>query len=74
MLLIAEVTFMQKCPSDESKSIFSGLIRVDPEAQQTNALQTNRNSFSKEAEADSLPGLEILQMMCVVLTEQRQAD
>lgn len=46
---------------DESKSIFSGLIRVDPEAQQTNALQTNRNLLlSKEAEADSLPGLEIL--------------
>jgi len=46
---------------DEAKSIFSGLIRVDPEAQQTNALQTNRNLLlSKEAEADSLPGLEIL--------------
>ena len=46
---------------EEAKSIFSGLIRVDPEAQQTNALQTNRNLLlSKEAEADSLPGLEIL--------------
>ena len=46
---------------DESKSIFSGLIRVDAQAQQTNALQTNRNLLlSKEAEADSLPGLEIL--------------
>lgn len=46
---------------DQSKSIFSGLIRVDPEAQQTNALQTNRNLLlSKEAEANSLPGLEIL--------------
>ena len=46
---------------DEAKSIFSGLIRVDPEAQETNALQTNRNLLlSKEAEADSLPGLEIL--------------
>ena len=46
---------------DDAKSIFSGLIRVDPEAQQTNALQTNRNLLlSKEAEADSLPGLEIL--------------
>ena len=46
---------------DQSKAIFSGLIRVDPEAQHTNALQTNRNLLlSKEAEADSLPGLEIL--------------
>ena len=46
---------------DEAKSIFSGLIRVDSGAQETNALQTNRNLLlSKEAEADSLPGLEIL--------------
>ena len=46
---------------DQSKAIFSGLIRVNPEAQHTNALQTNRNLLlSKEAEADSLPGLEIL--------------
>ena len=45
----------------EAKSIFAGLIKVDSEAQQTNALQTNRNLLlSKEAEADSLPGLEIL--------------
>jgi Fe-S cluster assembly protein SufD len=45
----------------EAKSIFAGLIRVDQEAQQTNALQTNRNLvLTKEAEADSLPGLEIL--------------
>ena len=46
---------------EEAKSIFAGLIRVDKEAQQTNALQTNRNLvLTKEAEADSLPGLEIL--------------
>jgi Fe-S cluster assembly protein SufD len=46
---------------DEAKSIFAGMIRVDPVAQQTNALQTNRNLLlSKEAEANSLPGLEIL--------------
>ena len=46
---------------EEAKSIFAGLIKVDPEAQETNALQTNRNLLlSKEAEADSLPGLEIL--------------
>jgi Fe-S cluster assembly protein SufD len=46
---------------DEAKSIFAGMIKVDPVAQQTNALQTNRNLLlSKEAEANSLPGLEIL--------------
>ena len=46
---------------DKSKSIFSGLIKVEKDAQHTNALQTNRNLvLTKEAEADSLPGLEIL--------------
>tara|TARA_B100001248_G_C27377914_1_gene455324 strand:- start:785 stop:2023 length:1239 start_codon:yes stop_codon:yes gene_type:complete len=46
---------------NEAKSIFAGMIKVDPVAQQTNALQTNRNLLlSKEAEANSLPGLEIL--------------
>ena len=45
----------------KSKSIFSGLIKVDEEAQHTDAYQTNRNLLlSTEAEADSLPGLEIL--------------
>ena len=45
----------------EAKSIFSGLIKVDKEAQHTDAYQTNRNLLlSSEAEADSLPGLEIL--------------
>jgi Fe-S cluster assembly protein SufD len=46
---------------DESKSIFSGLIKVDNTAQNTDAYQTNRNLLlSANAEADSLPGLEIL--------------
>lgn len=46
---------------DQSKSIFSGLIKVEPNAQNTDAFQTNRNLLlSAEAEADSLPGLEIL--------------
>ena len=45
----------------EAKSIFSGLIKVEEEAQHTDAYQTNRNLLlSSEAEADSLPGLEIL--------------
>jgi Fe-S cluster assembly protein SufD len=44
----------------KSRTIFSGLIKVEPDAQRTDAYQTNRNLIlSPEAEADSLPGLEI---------------
>ena len=47
--------------NDQSKSIFSGLIKVEEVASNTNAYQTNRNLLlCSEAEADSLPGLEIL--------------
>jgi len=46
---------------NESKSVFSGLIKVEENAQHTDAYQTNRNLLlSSQAEADSLPGLEIL--------------
>ena len=46
---------------DSSKTIFSGLIKVDKAAQRTDAYQTNRNLLlSPKAEANSLPGLEIL--------------
>jgi Fe-S cluster assembly protein SufD len=46
---------------DQSKAVFSGIIKVEAQAQQTDAYQTNRNLLlSPEAEADSLPGLEIL--------------
>ena len=45
---------------DSAKTIFSGLIVVDPDAQKTDAYQSNRNlMLSDEAEANSLPGLEI---------------
>ncbi|EDY84409.1 FeS assembly protein SufD [Verrucomicrobiia bacterium DG1235] len=45
---------------DDARTIFSGLIKVDPGAQQTDAYQTNRNLLlSGTAEANSLPGLEI---------------
>lgn len=45
---------------DEAKTIFSGLIAVDPIAQKTDAYQSNRNLLlSGKAEANSLPGLEI---------------
>jgi len=43
-----------------SKTIFQGLIKVEPGASQTDAYQTNRNLLlSPVAEADSMPGLEI---------------
>jgi Fe-S cluster assembly protein SufD len=43
-----------------ARTIFSGLIVVDPDAQQTDAYQSNRNlMLSDHAEACSLPGLEI---------------
>jgi Fe-S cluster assembly protein SufD len=45
---------------DQAKTIFSGLIIVDPDAQKTDAYQSNRNlMLSEDAEANSLPGLEI---------------
>jgi Fe-S cluster assembly protein SufD len=43
-----------------AKSIFEGLIKVEVGAKQTDAYQTNRNLLlSGDAEADSMPGLEI---------------
>jgi Fe-S cluster assembly protein SufD len=45
---------------DQSRTIFSGLIRVDPGAHKTDAYQKVRNLLlSDEAEANSAPGLEI---------------
>jgi len=44
----------------ESRSVFRGIIRVLPGAQQTDAYQTNRNILlSSGSRADSLPNLEI---------------
>lgn len=45
---------------DKARTIFSGMILVEPDAQRTDAYQTNRNLLlSPTAEANSLPGLEI---------------
>ena len=45
---------------DQGRTIFSGLIIVEPDAQKTDAYQSNRNlMLSDTAEANSLPGLEI---------------
>ncbi|HSH44472.1 MAG TPA: Fe-S cluster assembly protein SufD [Longimicrobiales bacterium] len=45
---------------DKAKTVFRGIIRVHPGAQQTDAYQTNRNLLlSPDAESVSLPNLEI---------------
>jgi Fe-S cluster assembly protein SufD len=46
---------------EEASVVWRGMIRVEPDAQGTNAYQENRNLIlSKSAHADSIPGLEIL--------------
>jgi Fe-S cluster assembly protein SufD len=46
---------------DRATTVWRGMIRVERDAQKTNAYQENRNLLlSKEAHADSIPGLEIL--------------
>jgi Fe-S cluster assembly protein SufD len=46
---------------DQASTVWRGMIRVENEAQQTNAYQENRNlMLSPKAHADSIPGLEIL--------------
>jgi Fe-S cluster assembly protein SufD len=45
---------------DQATAVWRGMIRVEKDAQKTNAYQENRNLLlSKEAHADSIPGLEI---------------
>jgi Fe-S cluster assembly protein SufD len=47
--------------SDRSSTVWRGVIKVDPGAQQTDAFQECRNLLlSKKAHADAIPGLEIL--------------
>ncbi len=47
--------------ADRARATFGGLIRVEPQAHFTDAYQTVRNLLlSDEAEANSMPGLEIL--------------
>ncbi|MBA2536253.1 MAG: Fe-S cluster assembly protein SufD [Actinobacteria bacterium] len=46
---------------DSARAVWRGMIRVEPDAQKTNAYQENRNLLlSESAHADSIPGLEIL--------------
>jgi Fe-S cluster assembly protein SufD len=45
---------------DRSRSVYTGMIRVRPDARGTNAFQTNRNvKLSPEAWAESVPNLQI---------------
>jgi len=47
--------------NDSASSVWRGMIRVEKDAQKTNAYQENRNlMLSETAHADSIPGLEIL--------------
>ncbi len=46
---------------DESRTVWRGMIAVDPDAQKTDGYQRNDNlMLSDHARADSIPGLEIL--------------
>lgn len=45
---------------DRSRSVYTGLIRIGPEARGSSAFQTNRNlKLSEDAWADSVPNLDI---------------
>ncbi|MCK5429591.1 MAG: Fe-S cluster assembly protein SufD [Anaerolineales bacterium] len=47
--------------NDQSRSVWQGMIYVAPGAQKTDGYQANRNlTLSRQARADSIPGLEIL--------------
>lgn len=47
--------------TDESRSVWQGMIYVAPGAQRTDGYQANRNLvLGRKARADSIPGLEIL--------------
>ena len=53
--------FLKGAVGDTASSVFTGMIRIEPEGQKTNAHQTNRNLvLSEGAEAHSVPNLEIL--------------
>jgi len=46
---------------EEASAVWRGMIRVEEDAQKTNAYQENRNLLlSDQAHADSIPGLEIM--------------
>lgn len=53
--------FLKGAVQDRALSIFTGMIRIEEDAQKTNSFQTNRNLIlSDGASAQSVPNLEIL--------------
>lgn len=53
--------YLKGAVGDAARSVFTGLIRIDPEGQYSDAVQTNRNLvLSEGAGAYSVPNLEIL--------------
>jgi Fe-S cluster assembly protein SufD len=53
--------YLKGAVGDAARSVFTGLIRIEPEGQGADAMQTNKNLvLSEGAEAHSVPNLEIL--------------
>lgn len=53
--------YLKGAVGDTARSVFTGLIRIEPEGQGSDAMQTNKNLVLAEgAEAHSVPNLEIL--------------
>jgi len=53
--------FLKGAVEDDARSVFTGMIRIEPSGQKTEAFQTNRNLIlSDGASAQSVPNLEIL--------------
>jgi Fe-S cluster assembly protein SufD len=59
--------FLKGAVEDDAQSVFTGLLRIEKEAQRTSTFETNRNLvLSENAKAQSVPNLEILcdDVMC----------
>ncbi len=53
--------FLKGAVEDDAESVFSGLLRIEKDAQKTSTFETNRNLvLSENAKAHSVPNLEIL--------------
>lgn len=53
--------FLKGALEDDAQSVFTGLLRIEKDAQKTSTFETNRNLvLSENAKAHSVPNLEIL--------------
>ncbi len=53
--------FLKGAVEDAAQSVFTGLLRIEKDAQKTSTFETNRNLvLSEDAKAHSVPNLEIL--------------